>query len=67
MEGIKVVMKAADFAALKHKNQKRKTGAPYINHPICVTRLLTDAGVTDPNTLAAALLHEYIPHLSPHI
>jgi guanosine-3',5'-bis(diphosphate) 3'-pyrophosphohydrolase len=53
---------ALDFAADKHRNQRRKdAGAtPYINHPIAVAKLLVDVGVEDPATLQAAILHDTI-------
>ena len=37
------VIAAANFAAIKHKNQKRKDpeGTPYINHPLGVANILT--------------------------
>lgn len=54
------LMKAVDFAAEKHKEQKRKDpqGTPYINHPIRVCNKLTKAGITDLKILQAALLHD---------
>lgn len=54
---------ALDFAAQKHKLQKRKGKAaiPYINHPIRVAKILSEIGlVNDENTLMAALLHDTI-------
>jgi guanosine-3',5'-bis(diphosphate) 3'-pyrophosphohydrolase len=57
------VIKAANFAAIKHKDQKRKnkSGTPYINHPIGVANILTsEGGVTDPIVLQAALLHDTV-------
>ena len=47
------------FAYKAHRNQKRKTGEPYIIHPIAVARILTDIKV-DSATLSAALLHDTI-------
>ena len=37
------VISAANFAAIKHKTQKRKDpeGTPYINHPLGVAHILT--------------------------
>ena len=57
------VIKAADFAAIKHKDQRRKNKAavPYINHPIGVAKILTSEGkITDPIILQAALLHDTV-------
>lgn len=53
---------ACYFAANAHKRQKRKdaTGTPYINHPIDVANILADAGITDPDILCAAVLHDTI-------
>ena len=60
---IDLILKAAAFAAHKHRDQRRKdAGAtPYINHPLALASLLADeAGITDPTVLAAALLHDTI-------
>ena len=56
------ILKAAEFAAIKHKNQKRKDpdGTPYINHPIGVAAILTQCGVDDTEVLQAALLHDTV-------
>jgi len=58
-----LLLQAADFAAQKHRDQKRKdaVASPYINHPITVARLLADVGgVEDEEILAAALLHDTV-------
>jgi guanosine-3',5'-bis(diphosphate) 3'-pyrophosphohydrolase len=58
-----LVLKAAEFAAHKHRNQRRKDAdaSPYINHPIALARVLrADGGVDDPAVIAAALLHDTI-------
>ena len=57
------VLKALQFAARKHRDQRRKGGlhAPYINHPIDVTEILWRVGkVRDVVTLLGALLHDTI-------
>ncbi|UAL31905.1 bifunctional (p)ppGpp synthetase/guanosine-3',5'-bis(diphosphate) 3'-pyrophosphohydrolase [Nocardioides rotundus] len=42
-----------------HAGQKRKSGEPYITHPLAVTTILADVGMTEP-TLVAALLHDTV-------
>jgi len=56
------VISAVNFAAIAHRNQRRKNGeaTPYINHPIEVMYLLSRAGVVDPDILAGAVLHDTI-------
>jgi guanosine-3',5'-bis(diphosphate) 3'-pyrophosphohydrolase len=58
-----LILNAADFAAYKHRNQKRKDEekTPYINHPIAVAKIISEIGnIEDPEILAAALLHDTI-------
>ena len=57
------ILKAASFAAEKHRNQLRKgaESTPYINHPLEVARILAEDGqVEDASIIAAALLHDTI-------
>ncbi|XP_062927096.1 guanosine-3',5'-bis(diphosphate) 3'-pyrophosphohydrolase MESH1 [Mobula hypostoma] len=57
------ILDTADFAARKHRNQRRKDPerTPYINHPLGVSRILShEAGVTDVVVLQAALLHDTV-------
>lgn len=57
------VLRAAMFAAEKHKNQRRKDAdaSPYINHPIALAHVLAnEGGVNDVEVLCAALLHDTI-------
>ena len=57
------LLNAAQFAARRHRAQKRKgsAGEPYINHPIAVADLIATIGrVSDSLTLAAALLHDTV-------
>nr|WP_179503694.1 bifunctional (p)ppGpp synthetase/guanosine-3',5'-bis(diphosphate) 3'-pyrophosphohydrolase [Nocardioides daedukensis] len=42
-----------------HGPQMRKSGDPYITHPLAVTTILADIGMTEP-TLVAALLHDTV-------
>ena len=59
--GIGLILRAAQFAAWKHRNQRRKDAAasPYINHPLDLAYVLWKEGnVRDPVVLAAALLHD---------
>jgi guanosine-3',5'-bis(diphosphate) 3'-pyrophosphohydrolase len=58
-----LLIKAAAFAARKHKDQRRKDEAasPYINHPLALADVLVnEGGVTDLDTIVAALLHDTI-------
>jgi len=60
---LKLLIDAIDFAAFKHREQTRKGHAktPYINHPVGLARVLAvEGGVTDIETLAAAVLHDTI-------
>jgi GTP diphosphokinase / guanosine-3',5'-bis(diphosphate) 3'-diphosphatase len=60
---VSILIKAVSFAALKHKDQRRKdaSASPYINHPIAVASILREEGdIFDPNVIAAALLHDTI-------
>ena len=63
---LKLLARALAFAALKHKNHKRKDcdKTPYINHPIALMNLLVNgAGITDPEILSAALLHDTVERI----
>jgi guanosine-3',5'-bis(diphosphate) 3'-pyrophosphohydrolase len=42
-----------------HRNQMRKSGDPYLTHPLAVTTILADIGMTEP-TLVASLLHDTV-------
>jgi GTP diphosphokinase / guanosine-3',5'-bis(diphosphate) 3'-diphosphatase len=56
------VLKAALFAAVKHRRQRRKDpeATPYINHPLKLAATLWEAGITDVDVLSAALLHDTV-------
>ncbi len=48
---------AIDFATEKHKGQKRKSGEPFIIHPIAVASILVEWGM-DIDTVMAGVLHD---------
>ncbi|MCW2837965.1 MAG: pyrophosphokinae, partial [Marmoricola sp.] len=50
-----LIERAYDIAEKYHRGQMRKSGDPYITHPLAVTTILADIGMTEP-TLVAALL-----------
>ncbi|PRY17878.1 RelA/SpoT family protein [Kineococcus rhizosphaerae] len=56
---LSVVEKAFERAERAHDGQKRKSGDPYITHPVAVATILAELGMT-PSTLAAALLHDTV-------
>ena len=60
---IRALMTATNFAAIKHRDQRRKDAAatPYINHPIGVAEIISaEAGITDTDILIGALLHDTV-------
>ena len=62
-----LILKAAHFAAQKHRDQRRKDedASPYINHPISVAKIISEIGnIEDPEVLAAALLHDTLEDTS---
>ncbi|HEX8780652.1 MAG TPA: HD domain-containing protein, partial [Nocardioides sp.] len=54
-----VLERAYTVAEQMHGSQMRKSGDPYITHPLAVTTILADIGMTEP-TLVAALLHDTV-------
>lgn len=57
---IQLVRKAYELAAKAHKEQKRKTGEPYIIHPIAVARIVTEELELGANPVMAAFLHDVV-------
>ena len=55
----KLIMKAYNYASEFHKDQKRRSGEPYIIHPINVAYILAGVGL-DEATICAALLHDVV-------
>ena len=55
----KLIIKAYNYAKEKHGTQCRKSGEPYIIHPVQVAYILADIGL-DEATICAALLHDVV-------
>jgi GTP pyrophosphokinase len=54
-----LISRAYEVAAAAHRGQTRKSGEPYITHPVAVARIVADLGLDDV-TIAAALLHDAV-------
>ncbi len=60
---VAVIERAYAVAERAHEGQKRRSGDDYITHPLAVTTILAELGMT-PTTLAAALLHDTVEDTS---
>ena len=58
-DDISLIEKAYNLAYEAHKTQVRKSGEPYIIHPLCVAIILADLEM-DKETIAAGLLHDVV-------
>ncbi|WP_442818088.1 RelA/SpoT family protein [Streptomyces sp. NBC_01224] len=56
---LRQIERAYEVAERWHRGQKRKSGDPYITHPLAVTTILAELGM-DPATLMAGLLHDTV-------
>ncbi|MCD5347012.1 bifunctional (p)ppGpp synthetase/guanosine-3',5'-bis(diphosphate) 3'-pyrophosphohydrolase [Agromyces sp. S2-1-8] len=56
---VALIERAYTVADRAHEGQKRKSGEPYITHPIAVAQILADLGIGS-KTVAAALLHDTV-------
>ncbi|MFM1916316.1 MAG: hypothetical protein RLZZ531_1985 [Bacteroidota bacterium] len=59
-EETKMVRKAFDMALEAHKDMRRKSGEPYIYHPIAVARICAEEMGLEPIAVACALLHDTV-------
>jgi HD domain-containing protein len=62
---IELIRRAYEVAAQYHQGQKRRSGDPYITHPVAVAKILAGLGLADDQLLCAAILHdtvEYTPY-----
>lgn len=60
---LSLVQKAYEVAREAHKGQYRKSGEPYIIHPLCVSLILTDLKM-DKESISAGLLHDVVEDTS---
>ena len=58
-EDIEKIEKAFAIADEAHKEQRRRSGEPYIIHPLAVATILSDMGM-DTDSICAALLHDVV-------
>ncbi|MEX2289918.1 MAG: bifunctional (p)ppGpp synthetase/guanosine-3',5'-bis(diphosphate) 3'-pyrophosphohydrolase [Mycobacteriales bacterium] len=56
---LRAVVRAYEVAEQCHEGQQRRSGDPYITHPLAVTTILAELGM-DTTTLVAALLHDTV-------
>lgn len=59
-EDKKLIRKAFDVAVDAHKHQRRKSGEPYIYHPIAVAKIVASKIGLDAVSIAAGLLHDVV-------
>jgi GTP pyrophosphokinase len=57
---VELIGRAYDVAALCHQGQKRRSGDPYITHPVAVATILAGLGTADDQMLCAAILHDTV-------
>ena len=59
-EAMDKIKRAYDFAREFHRNQKRRSGEPYINHPVEVAIILASDLHMDEDPICAAILHDTV-------
>ena len=61
----RLLQRGYDVAEERHRGQLRKSGDPYITHPLAVATILAELGM-DTTTLVAALLHDTVEDTGAH-
>ncbi len=56
----KLIRRAFEMAADSHKNMRRKSGEPYVLHPIAVARVVAEEMGLDATSIICALLHDVV-------
>ncbi|MBO6108673.1 MAG: bifunctional (p)ppGpp synthetase/guanosine-3',5'-bis(diphosphate) 3'-pyrophosphohydrolase [Eubacterium sp.] len=56
---LKMIRKAYEYAKEAHKDQKRRSGEPYLSHPVCVAIILAQLEM-DKETIMGGLLHDVV-------
>ncbi len=59
-DGKKLIRKAFDFALEAHKDMRRKSGEPYIYHPLSVAKIVTKEIGLGTTSIVCALLHDVV-------
>lgn len=59
------IERAYSVAVRVHDGQRRKSGDPFITHPIAVATIVTAIGMS-PDTVCAALLHDTVEDPATH-
>ena len=60
IESSDLIARARRLCMMAHAGQKRSGGHPYYTHPIAVAQIVRDAGIDDPEMIAAACLHDVV-------
>ena len=55
-----LIHSAYELAKFAHKDQRRKSGEPYISHPVAVARIVAEEMELGANPVMAAFLHDVI-------
>ena len=62
-DDLSIIERAYEFAAARHRGQRRSSGDPYLSHPLAVASILTDMKL-DPKSVCVGLLHDIVEDTS---